>query len=711
MSVPRFHVELRTPDGAVWDVSDRIDGSAVSSLTEETDETLLTLTHSDVTLTLANRDGFFTRMFAGAKPGDAYDVTIDRFAGLGRWSRVFGGTLDFPWSVDFDDYDRTCSIQAFAYTKLLEGATADGLKRTFSGVTGTVAASSSRLALTATTGLMPGDKLTLANGTTTETQVVARVVDSTHVVTVAAFTNAFTGAPVTLETPYYRGLTTAQLASSLAALAGITSVSVSIPAAFAAIPFPTVMDSQGLPSGAPDAILEKSSSLYVYQGGHRYYAADAMSAFVDGGADAVKQDWRPYLAAEPTTLLAPSGDGVVDYVDAAHPTYNVQADTQGNYSIKINLYKNGAFVATLGTIPPGADNAPTLDSLSFDLAPQWGEVWASWAGSYLGTNGARKDVLRVVRATTAGAILWVDTSHGGPVGSCDGGSRMAVAALPAGGGVSVYAAGGSLALTLAGVVSELSMHTFRRVGAFYCCVGYLWRGKSAVSVWDAETGALAATYEVSASAPTFATATCFTDNGGIVAEYDGYAGGAWFSVSTRSSGVIPYADFSGMSVLDALKELAIVNAAVIEVTPYRELKITSRSLVGADRDPIPLSSPLKRRRRPVWESYRAYAKVTGKDEGDADVAGEAGAIGDSAHELDVDVHIPITLGLAGALAQAYASWFGAVREQRDATHAEPSSGPVHLYDRVLVDDRVWRVTKAQIDLYSVQADLQMIAES
>ncbi|HOC18432.1 MAG TPA: hypothetical protein PKK95_09200, partial [Vicinamibacterales bacterium] len=345
----QFRVTLTTPDGLVHDLTDRTDLDSFGQITEELEEDLGLLTHSDMDVEFFDEDGVVSGLLEGAVRGQVFELVVERETGLAepQWKRVFAGVLDVPGSIHQTEGAGTVSLQVFAYSKLLELHSAEAVRRTVEDRTGTVSAGSRTVTVSDTTDLAAGDEITLDGGGESETQTIRTVDSSTQVTTLETWTNAFTAAPLTLETPYYRSQSVTTLAGRLAAEAGLTDVHVDIAQQLAELPFPTDMNDTGLPSGSPAGLLERSSDIAVYAGGNRYDAADQQSGFTGAGADTVKCDWRPYALTEPATLRAASGSDTGGRAwDYAGGDYYELALVGSD----LKLRKNGVAIATVVTL-------------------------------------------------------------------------------------------------------------------------------------------------------------------------------------------------------------------------------------------------------------------------------------------------------------------------------------------------------------------------
>lgn len=723
MSFNRFRYRITTPHGRVLDVTERVVSGGLGSITEDTDESLLQLTHSDVTVVFRNNDGYFTELFGNARPGDVFDVTIDELIDAGRrrrWTRIFGGLPDFPWSVETDDYEKTISITCYSYTKLLEYYSATDYRRTFPTMTGTAVLDSVSLTISPSTSLLAvNDKVTLTTAETSETKTISNIDSGTTVTVKEKFEHDFTSALLTVETPYFRNLTVQQIATDLFARCGINKVRIDLSSELADLPFPTPLNSKGLPLGAPASILEKSDNLTVYQGGHRFITTSPGDNFTDAGTDTPRQDWRPQLTTEPGTLLT-IGEGVKDYVHSDHHIYSVdEVVTETEHELW--LYRNGLQFKKIHTNVRGYTHDEIM--WSYDVAAPWGEVWVSFYANW-DINRSMSDAPHVVEIyrTRTVRIRMSDAAIAGSFQPFLDLQFSAAADRMLGARVADFPAGqpgfryiiqypeiqlydhGVMKQTLEVSHDRAIMRTLRHFMHYFAVLTEV----GSALLWDDTTGKLVANYHI-ANSSAGAVATTFQ---GIfeTEEYDGYCGGVWFSISTRVSGVIPYANFADMSVAEALKQISLVSAAVLLVTEHRTGLIISRERAIIGKTPIKLETPLRNKFRPVWENYRNSVELNGEDENGETYTRVLGNTGDTSHRLTVDVGLVVSDGLVSAIGTAYLRWLGKVRRQHNGIWRQPLSGHIRMFQRVLLSGAVYRVLRAETNKPALQQSLLLIEE-
>jgi hypothetical protein len=295
-----------------------------------------------------------------------------------------------------------------------------------------------------------------------------------------------------------------------------------------------------------------------------------------------------------------------------------------------------------------------------------------------------------VRVNSRGGLGDADTYFDGSVGSPT---------------VGVYDRG-ALLLRLA-TVNTVRMDTFRKFAGYYVALA----GTGSCVVWDTTTGAVVAQYDIGRGGRAAYVATVFDGSGQLTPAYVGYAGDTYFALSTGFTGVVPYADFDDMSCAAALRELAIVSGSHMWVDEYNSGNLIARKsarIMG--RDPVEIDDPVESTEMPVWEWLRRSVEVTAKDEAGNDIAVVAGDPADSAYRLSVEVKMPITAGLAGALAGAYLAYLGAdpPPRQLDELIVEPAERPLRMFDLATRDGVVYVVLRVETNCQDREQSVQLV---
>lgn len=706
---PKIVITLLLPNGSTMDVTDRAT-FGIGTMTRAVEDDLTELVHSDIELTLNDPDGVIADLFAEAKPTDTYEVIIDRETQKRRpkYERVFAGILDLPWSLSIDRQDRSVSMQVFSYSKLLERESAEPIRRNVTGLAGSVSSGTATVTLTSgnTDDLAAGDEIMLTDDNNEETRTIQSVDSSSQVTTTENWSDSFTAAELELLTPYHRNMTIAALVALLFEQAGITSYDIDITQQLAGFPIGTKLNTDGLPATeVPISIVEDTGKIHIgYSTAQRKSATTPQSGFSTESSDPDAQgDWRPY-GSEPVSILEdPSVDGgqiAWDHANARKYTLVDELTPGPPQDIaSLKLFRNGSEIKILDTY--GATNAQHLNR-SIEYDPTEDRVWYTYR-----RHDDSDEELGYYDVSTTGAVN---------IGSnaADGMRRLNTLGYMAhqrGTTLRFYridtkAEQASITVPdrwFAWTMRELSgqiIGLYRKSGAWRC------------RVLDSDTLDQVADYEVSASTGAsqgtppfyFAFLTLFDDTSETVGV--GFAGGEYFVLSKSFAGVVPYADFDGMSCGAALRELAIMSASFVTVDENRVGSFKARSFMptGLVRD---LDDVLERVTTPVWELYRSSVTVSGDTEADTEIRQTGGETGDSANRLELSLSIPITDSLAMALANLYVSYLSAVRKQEDVK--VPEDGDlIQPLDLVRLDGTRYLVLEARTDLEDREQELVLV---
>ncbi len=702
-----LRIILTDPNGTQYDLVDDFGVSlqSVGRLTEELADDLTTLMHSDMDLDIFDDAGTLSQALRAAQRGQIWRVTMERQdASGGAWQREFEGVLDVPMSIKISPRDREVSVTVFGLSKLLELHDAETVKRSFEAQTGSITASSKSLTLSPGSSLLlRGDRIKLDNGTTTEEFEIDLVSSPTAFSTVAAASNTFTSATATILTPYYRSKTVAQMVDLILAGTELSDKNVDVAQELSSVPFPSDLNTTGLPSSAPNGLLERGAKVSVYASTNRYDANTPSEAFTNAGADAVKVDWRPYKATEPGTLRAASiaddGRRAVDYDTGDY--YELQLDVSEN----LDLYKNGAFLVQ---VAPGGTGGGASNTWQYTL--DWHEglsqIWVSYAHVKESGNGGFTANTQTSRFNSAGVVQAPALSSGGKIRYSQSLDRMLIAPLQASDitgeitdqGDDIELWNGTTFDRFLDGKTSLYLWTMRAMGSHVLCV----RDDGArvsVVVWDATTGEIVADHPISVSPSSRRLATVWDAGGTATPYYIGYAGGKYFVVSTALSGVVPYANFDGMSKAAALRELALFSGGVFFVDRFGVVNILGRrSASVASQQPIEIDEQLDDVvEMPVSEWLKKSVHVTGVDEDGMDVEALVGARGESASRLAIELQIPISEGYASAIGLSFLNLLSTLGRQYDSSHILPRPDRIFATSRVSLDGVTYQVFRVETD--------------
>jgi len=719
----RHMVRIIDPDGNELDVTARVSQDGLGTLTEALEETFLTLTHGDLDFELVDEDGAVQDFLQGAEPTDVYEVIIDRENNDGDWERLFGGVLDLPWSIQYDRKQRTVSVQVFAYSKLLEQASAELVQRALQGtilVNTTAGSATVTFTLWTTYNVLAGDTIRVSNGIVTEERVVKSITDTLHLETTETWTNTFVDAVLTLMTPYYRSTTVPFLFPLLLARAGITDYDIQVADQdISDSPLPQSFNTIGLPLTEPRSLVEEATKIRLtYPTGNRKDATSLVSGFLDGTAsnDCQGDTW-PYLGAAGTPMtragVSDSGATAWDHPNADY-YYIFQQQLGFNYN-RLRLRDNASLDTEI--IDAGPFALPTaydyfyVDFIDIGTARH---VWVSWKGPGTAGQGIklynvdtatwfsiRTDASGQLRAIRGNGIIpgisnycmAFENKTTGMIEFYDSPTQAIMASIPA--------PGGSYLWTLRAIPEENNASlVWAHLAMMYQSVGTtrirLWRVMSLEQVAD---------IQVSSTVTSVPLMTIWQDPATSFYHAILYGGGIYLTLSTKLLGIIPYADFSGMSCAAAVRDLALVSLAYVTVDRFKAGHLKSRANVAAEpQEELPV--PIERETIPVWEAYRKSAKITGRDEAGNAISLVAGESGDSARRLELNSNLISTLALLQAIGSMMVAFFGQVRIEENVTISEDGT-ILRPLDERLLDGVRYMVVEAETGLSEREQDLRL----
>jgi len=686
MIQPRIAVEITDPSGNVLDLTDRIDSGGLNSISEQVAEDLIELVHSDMDLELRDPDGVIESFFTGAEPEDVYEIAVvrDTLKRRPKCEKVFGGVLELPWSLRFNRKEQTVALQSFSYSKLLERTSAESVKRTIQAMTGS--ASSGAATVTSispdTDDLIVGDTISLDFD---EERVILTIDSSSQVTVTENWGTSYTTKAVTVLTPYYRNKALAFLVGELFDAASITDRDISIGQSLADVPVHQDMNDSGITAGDPRSLVEEAGSITAtFSSGNRKTATSPSSGFVAGAADQDGQgDWRPYGDTEPATIVEATNatdDGTFawDHVGGDSYTLNVNIEidvpTPGLDTTTLELFKNGVYDSDLDTYIDGTDSGYT------DRAHEWDGTQIVWSA------------VRTKSSTLVG-------DHAGAFAEPRRVEQMATTAWHHGGDSLDI---GGMTIAAPGSMRVWTLRAFEGVFAALYFSSSRWR----VKVWDQVTCDEVADHEIIAGISTDKTHMTVFDAGTENIAV-GYVNNVYFILAKGFLGTIPYADFEGLSVSAALRELALISMSVFEVDRFKVGSFRGRGSALTNSDPVELDTPLDRETVPIWEFYKASVTVEGETEAGAEIEATVGATGDSARRLELSLGLVTTQSLAKAVADLYLSFLSAKRRQESVTVIE--SGTIHrTFDRVKLDGVEYMVLEPETELLDREQSMQLV---
>jgi len=727
----RHMVTLVDSNGQSFDVSDRLLDDGLGDITESTEEGFLELAHGDVDLQMDNQDGALTHFFDGVTPDSVVHVFIDRetLSRRCRWTRLFGGVLDLPWSLQFNHEDRTVEVQAFSFSKLAEKASAETIRRDVTGITASVNNGSRTVTVAGANAvnLLPGDEIELSDNTNSESQTIAEIVTpGSDIRTIGTFGATYSDVDLECRNPYLRDQSIEALASRLFAAAGISTRQIDILNTLAAYPIATPASASGLPRDRVTGVREDPRCFLFREGRYEMFMDDGGSNVrmhapnltgpwtkqTSPGFQALA-DWTPYYDTEPTLFAFREVDKDDGMSTCAHHNNDFKyqlVQVLGAF----NLHRNGSNVAA-GIIT--VDN-PANAQTGIDVDPVSGTVWVSCTG-LTGASGEKN----VVKTWLAGSgVTTVATGFSGQVRYL---RRLQVIAIhqrtPKATGtykplttvMRLYNPSTGVLLKTVTVPQNLwawSLRVFRNGGVDMIGGLYLFLQTMRLKLWDLEFNEIA-DYEVSTShgRPSLKNPDAHSHLA-VIASAEGEtlmgsAGRSQFVLARGYAGVVPYANFDGMSCAEALKQLALLCSGYIDVDRYAQGRLVGRARAGvvSALNAVELSKPFSRESWPLWEFYRTSAEVSGADE----VNELVGDTGDSQHRISLSSPLIATGSLAHAIGILYVALLSRRVTQEQVTVEEPGR-LLHVFDEVILAGRRYAVIELQMAPLERQYDLRLV---
>jgi len=684
---------------------------------------MLALAHGDVELELDDADDAVRQYFAAALPTDRYDVLVDRRLVAGRllWHRVFGGVLDLPWSLRFDAEARTANLQAFSYSKHAERSSAELVRRNVTGRTLTANLSAGATTVNVnTTDILAGDEIEVSDLTNRETLVVREIISGTQLRVFEAFDNAFSsGNRVELLTPYLRSKGIAYLAGQLLAAAGIDSQAVMLEHELASSPIATPISTEGFPRRGVTGGAQFSGDLAVPRGWtvrngrlwclpsdvtplNERDVTDPRGIWQDlGSSGTVALEWTAYRGTEPATH---------EIGFQADTAYGGQAP---DYDIGDTWYQNpdgGTQHYKLYTIGGGLqtsifDFGTDIPMVTVEVVPpDTPNVWVSYVSTAAKTatkywNGA---TFTTIEASMGGMLRFLRrlnlvALHERATGPFAPGAFTTNLHL-----YDPTTKAKTRTITVPEGLLARTLRVFDQVIAGLYTLGPTTRCR----IWDLDWNQLA-DYEVAQRAVLISPAggvgafeafvTVFTEPATSKEVLCCFAGNQMFVLARSYAGVIPYADFEGLSVAGALAELAKPAGAYVEIDEYGVGSIRSRLADDVQRRGIALDidEPLALTTRPIWEFYRTSAQVTGETEAGDDIDELAGDTGDSANRIEISGPLITTPSVAQAIGNQYVSILNQKVVQAELTVCEVDQH-LRVFDYVRMDGARWLIVEASL---------------
>lgn len=252
----------------VIDLSRRLLKDGLGAINRAMERDLLSFRTGDVTFDFDNPDGVMDEVFALMEPTDRWMIRL-KYSGI----EMFNGIVIGKGSVTYHRKERSCTVSAYGPSKILDLASAESVKRTFSAMslTANPAPGATSVTMNTTSGLLAGDviHLTKADQTQSEDVTIRLVASGTQLTLKTGLVADYDiGDVVTVKTPFHRMRSIKDLATLLFAAAGVPVAEyLTTRSGFGAVG-PTPMSAAGIPSGltfvCPGCERQVGSSTRIY---------------------------------------------------------------------------------------------------------------------------------------------------------------------------------------------------------------------------------------------------------------------------------------------------------------------------------------------------------------------------------------------------------------------------------------------------------------
>jgi hypothetical protein len=183
--------------------------------------------------------------------------------------------------------------------------------------------------------------------------------------------------------------------------------------------------------------------------------------------------------------------------------------------------------------------------------------------------------------------------------------------------------------------------------------------------------------------------------------------GSWSIVGKSFYGTVPYANFEGMDVGAAMKELALISMSYFKVDVHGHGIMRGRAFINTSGGPA-LPEPFEEEDMPLWEGYRSSIEAAGETEAGVEVKALVGDTGDSAHREEFSSVLITSEGMAYAVALQYLAFHSIARKQIQAKIPETAIGLLHNLDQVELGGIPVLIYEAEHDLQEQTYDLKLV---
>lgn len=738
------------------DVTRRVRRQAIGTINRAVERDFLSFRTGDVTLSLLNRDGYLDDLFSSFKATDRWQFRIsdgDR--------ALFRGIMLGQGSINFDVQKKIVEVTVYGPTRLLMDASAETVKRVVADTTVTTA-TSGQLSMTvaSTAGYLSGDVLHVTDQKNAEDVTIKMVTSATVVSLEAALINTYAaGSTVSLSTPFYRYKTIDFLVRQLIASAGVSAATVRVSQAQFRRLAPTLVNLSGLPafSGTSNDPGNQAFTYPSQRSGRRYESLYGDGTYYQSAPDAawVKEDstvqswvdWSRYYpenSPEPAVLIrspfvseaesAPGGGRTIthnvawDFISATKNLYYYRRDIPIIYtrtSADGVTWSAAAILASVGLIGSASNSGAQEMGCEVDVGRGLLYFWSGNTfngdpvfGTY-DLNTTTQTSLRqagdTFNANRYGGFVYVPEldcviglrtlSANGQSGPDMYGRKFNIIAFR--GNAKLWErpfpdcfvpdyGGGTPA-----PYYNFPTHSLRYVrGALYCVA--ICDGRSQLIVSDDQFQS----YTVKPITDPGVGARLFAARVNGAYQITGWSGTAQrghLIAAPFYAGVVAYADFTNLSVAEALRQLAVLTNSIFYVDDEIQAYFLSRDSPPSD-ETLDITPMLKGRRDVlIWEESHPCAVVSGNNLNEK--AGDTRFIG---HAADISSQLLPNAAYAAALAKSYADFYSPDRRQSSVVVKNPDATIYYPLRRVIMDGVEYQVLESDYELSRNQSTLKLV---
>jgi hypothetical protein len=684
------------------DVTKRIIRGGVGSINRAVERDLTSFKTGDMTLSLLNFDGFFDDLFAFFTP-----TTMWYFRLFRRGAIQFAGVIIGLGSVSFNRKEKTVDMTVYGLTKLLDMTDAMLVRRGFyaaNQINADAPAGSATLTLISTANMLTGDILHLTDQVNKEDVTIKQVTSGTVVSLEAVTSNHYVvGSDVTVTTPFDRYKSVSYLVTQLfqAAFIGMADLRLSNSTFNRLAPSPVSLE--GTLSLANDARRGMTETLPTGSGlNHIMVGVHGVDDFTQGDPDTAwitqglsdrgPYDWSPYytqgssgpafllyepvvgVTQETATEKLATYWGAADYADSGGGTrrlWGISYAPPGLFgSLRQRTTLDGVTYAASTDIPFPADRDHSIAEAGCEWDPVRGFVYTSWKG--------RLNANRYFRYRDIAGAAWVDCKQVGDINSTGYYGPRYIADLD---------------YTLV-----LRNDTISSTGPFTICA---FRGTT--MLWSRPFPSCLIAQDVAGNPYFYPTRNARYIDGRIymtlvsdgavqllrtddefltytmrelvpsttktilmgarvrstyrIFSYVGTSPHGYFIAAPFYAGVIPYADFDGLSAAEGLKKLALLTNSLFWVDDDLQGHFVARDLY--DSGQVTYYPRLMREQSDVllWDQAAQYAKVTGNS-----ISATAGVAAFAAQGVEIESSFIPNEAYAQSLADAIYAYYSVARK-------------------------------------------------